>query len=229
MASLEDLSWKDRVLLRAYRFRQIVPVPWTAPSKPLAQCRVALVTTAGLVPPDQPDFDLELRGGDFSYRVIDRDVEAARLRECHRSRSFNHADVQADANVAFPLDRLRELAAQGTIGEVAPRHLSFMGSITAPGRLVRESAPEAAELLVHDGVDVASLAPCSARRRAGYSVALTSDDLPAPDTPVIATSTPTGTSASTPLRLCSRAPRSSIQPCGLRRVGGISMRCLPDM
>lgn len=159
MASLEDLSWKDRVLLRAYRFRRVDPVPWATLARPLAQCRVAVVTTAGLVPPDQPGFDLELRGGDFSYRVIDREVEVERLRECHRSRSFDHAAVRADANVAFPLERLRELAAQGVVGEVAPRHLSFMGNILAPGRLVRQSAPEAAALLARDGVDVALLVP----------------------------------------------------------------------
>lgn len=159
MASLEDLSWKDRALLRVYRYRRVDPVPWTPLARPLAQCRVALVTTAGLVPPGQPDFDLELRGGDFSYRVIDRDADLARLRECHRSRSFDHTDVQADANVAFPLARLRELADRGVVGEVAARHLSFMGSITAPGRLMRHSAPEAAELLARDGVDVALLVP----------------------------------------------------------------------
>jgi D-proline reductase (dithiol) PrdB len=159
MASLEELSFKDRALLRVYRFRRVDPVPWTPLARPLAQCRVALVTTAGLVPPGQPDFDHDVRGGDCSYRVIDRDVELAALRESHRSRSFDHADVRADANVAFPLERLRELADRGVVGEVAPRHLSFMGSITAPGRLVRHSAPEAAELLARDGVDAALLVP----------------------------------------------------------------------
>ncbi len=34
-----------------------------------------------------------------------------------------------------------------------------MGSITAPGRLMRETAPEAARWLVDDGVDVAILVP----------------------------------------------------------------------
>ncbi len=42
---------------------------------------------------------------------------------------------------------------------MAPRHLSFMGSVTAPGRLVRDTAPRAAELLVEDRVDVALLVP----------------------------------------------------------------------
>jgi hypothetical protein len=34
-----------------------------------------------------------------------------------------------------------------------------MGSITAPGRLIRDTAPEAAEWLVEDEVDVALLVP----------------------------------------------------------------------
>lgn len=34
-----------------------------------------------------------------------------------------------------------------------------MGSITAPGRLIRRSAPEAAALLVEDEVDLALLTP----------------------------------------------------------------------
>ena len=62
--------------------------------------------------------------------------------------------MRADPNLAFPLDRLRELGLP-----LAPRHLSFMGSITATRSLIAESAPEAAQLLVHDGVDVALLVP----------------------------------------------------------------------
>jgi len=72
---------------------------------------------------------------------------------------FDHAGIRQDPNLAFPLDRLRELAALGRIGSVAPRHLSFMGSITAPGRLIRDTAPEAARLFVEDGVQAALLVP----------------------------------------------------------------------
>ena len=39
------------------------------------------------------------------------------------------------------------------------RHLSFMGSITAPGRLVKYTAPEAVRTLVDDAVDAALLIP----------------------------------------------------------------------
>ena len=51
------------------------------------------------------------------------------------------------------------MAARGEIGSLNGRALSFMGSITAPGRLVKETAPAAAALLAADGVDVALLVP----------------------------------------------------------------------
>lgn len=91
--------------------------------------------------------------------MIAGDVDVGSLGEFHRSASFDHAGIEADRNLALPLDRLRELVQDGTIGEVAPRHLSFMGSITAPGRLVERSIPEATQLLVRDAVDVALLVP----------------------------------------------------------------------
>jgi D-proline reductase (dithiol) PrdB len=159
MAEVSDLPLRYRLLMRTYPWRRIDPVPLARLAKPLAACRVALVTTAGLVPPGERPFDLAAKGGDCSLRVIRGDANVRRLEEHHRSDAFDHAGVLRDPNVAFPLDRLRELAATGEIGDVAPRHLSFMGSIMAPGRLARHTAPGAARLLVEDRVDVALLFP----------------------------------------------------------------------
>lgn len=159
MATVDHLPLWIRSALRLYRWRRIAPTPLATLEKPLSACRVALVTTAGLVAAGDTPFDEEVRGGDWSYRVIPGDVDVASLGEFHRSESFDHAGIEADRNVGFPLDRLRELAADGTIGAVARRHLSFMGSITAPNRLVQRSAPEAATLLVNDEVDLALLVP----------------------------------------------------------------------
>ena len=154
-----DLPLRHRFLLRAYRWRRADAMPAARLRVPLAGARVALVSTAGLVnPPDVP-FDLDVKGGDWSYRTIARDVDVAVLGMYHKSNAFDPAPIAADRNVAFPLDRLHVLAASKEIGEVAPRHLSFMGSITLPDRLQRESAPAAADLLVNDGVDVALLVP----------------------------------------------------------------------
>jgi D-proline reductase (dithiol) PrdB len=67
--------------------------------------------------------------------------------------------MERDPNLAFPLDRLRELSTRGTVGPLNGRHFSFMGSITAPGRLMRESVPEATRKLKEDGVDWVLLTP----------------------------------------------------------------------
>ena len=159
MAELKELSFTLRAFMKAYRWRRIEPVPWAPLRKPLSESRVALVSTAGMVMPDQEPFDDTVKGGDSSFRVIPAGADVSSLIETHRSESFDHAGIQQDANLGFPLDRMRELVTQGVIGELAPRHLSFMGSITAPGRLMRDKAPEAARILVEDEVDVALLVP----------------------------------------------------------------------
>ncbi len=158
MASLADLPLRYRVFMAAYRFRQVPPVRARF-GKRLSEARVALVTTAGLRPPGTPDFEGEERGGDTSYRVIGDDAALGTLALQQRSQLFDHSGAESDPNLAFPRDRLRELVAAGEVGEAAPRHLSFMGSITAPGRLVKFTAPEAADLLAADGVDAALLVP----------------------------------------------------------------------
>jgi len=159
MGELSEFSFPTRLFLRSYAWRRIEPVPWTPLRKPLSQCRVALVSSAGFVLPGQKPFDVSMRGGDPSFREIPAHVDASTLVESHRSRSFDHSGMRSDPNLAFPVERLRELGQSGRIGSVNHRHISFMGSITAPGRLVKQTAPEAARLLAADGVDVALLVP----------------------------------------------------------------------
>ncbi len=156
---VEDLPFRYRLLLKTYAWRSVQPVPCAVLRKPLDHSRVALVTTAGLVGPEHAPFDLSARGGDVTFRVIPADVDLQALRVQHRSDAFDRSAVDRDRNVAFPLERLQELVVDGVVGHVAPRHLSFMGSITAPGRLRAETAPQAAGLLVEDQVDVALLVP----------------------------------------------------------------------
>jgi D-proline reductase (dithiol) PrdB len=159
MGSLDEFPLHYRTFLRAYPWRRIDPVPWTPLAKPLAECRLVLVSSAGLVLPDQEPFDASIRGGDPSFRRIPSDTDPARLRDTHRSDAYDHAGIARDANLALPLERARELVARGRIGSLAANHLSFMGSITAPGRLMRDTAPAAAAELAADAVDVALLVP----------------------------------------------------------------------
>ena len=159
MALIADLPFKYRAMMALYPWRRVQPVPCSPLNKPLAEARIAVVTTGGLVTADQVPFDNSVKGGDYSYRVIPGDVQVATLRETHRSDAFDHSGVAADRNLALPLDPVRALVARGEIGSLAPRHLSFMGSVTAPGRLIKQSAPEAAALLVADEVDLVLLVP----------------------------------------------------------------------
>ncbi len=159
MAHLSDLKLTYRIYMAAYRYRQFDWRPGAVLTKPLAESRIAVVTTAALYRPDQPAFDESVKGGDWSYRELPLDVDLPSLRIAHKSDAFDHTGVERDKNLALPLDRLREMAASGTIGSAAPRHFSFMGSIPAPGRLMDQTAPEVAAMLRDDHVDAVLLTP----------------------------------------------------------------------
>ena len=159
MGQLSEFSLPTRVMLKAYPWRCIDPVPWAPLGKPLAECRLALVSSAGFVQRDQVPFDEAIRGGDVSFREIPSDVDVAELVDTHRSRSFDHTGQTRDPNLSFPITRARELTESGRVGSVASAHLSLMGCTNAPGRLVRNTAPKAAGRLVEDGVDISLLVP----------------------------------------------------------------------
>ncbi len=145
--------------MATYRYRTLDPVPFTPPRRPLLKARVAVVTTAALYAPGQPPFDGSIKGGDVSYRELPGDVDLAALGIAHKSDAFDQRGLKKDRNLGLPLARLREMEGSGEIGELNRRHLSFMGSLTAPGRLVAGTAPAAADLLLSDGVDVVLLVP----------------------------------------------------------------------
>ena len=117
-----------------------------------------MVTSAGVHLPQDTPFE-KVKGGDFSYRWIPEEAPLQELVCTHPSGAWDRSGVEADPNMAMPLDRLKELRDQGVIRSLASRHASFQGSITAPLRLMRNSAPEMARVMADDGVDVAILTP----------------------------------------------------------------------
>ncbi len=131
-------------------------VPWTPLRKPLTACRVALITTAGVHLDSDPPFDLDSREGDPTFRRIPGEVDPRRLRISHAH--YDSRDAERDVNVVFPIERLRELAAEGRIGAVAPVHYGF-GWIRAVDRLVRDTAPRVARELLEARVDAVVLTP----------------------------------------------------------------------
>lgn len=126
---------------------------WVTP-KPLAESRVAILTSAAIHVSDDERFSAV----DTGFRVIPRDRRD--LVMGHWSPNFDHTGMVLDLNVVYPIDRLEELAAQGVIGSVAPRHISFAGNQPDDVATVRlDSGPRAAAELRADGVDVVLLTP----------------------------------------------------------------------
>lgn len=161
MATFDDLKFTHRVFTKNYPFSKfaVEDNPRAKLEKPLSGCKFALVSTAGFMRPDDERFSNLIKMGDPSFREIPKDFPVQDLIEDHDSDSFDHAGVEADKNLAFPLERFKELEKEGKIGGLNHRHLSFMGSIISPRNLINETASGAAKLLKEDGVDAVLLVP----------------------------------------------------------------------
>jgi D-proline reductase (dithiol) PrdB len=137
-----------------YRWVVNEDVPWAPLTVPLSRCRVALATSGGVHHADQEPFHTR---DDTSYREISSDADITELRVSHFG--YRTEDAQRDPNCVFPIERMRELAAEGVIGELADPAYSFMGGIYSARRAREELASPLAELLVAKGVDVLFLVP----------------------------------------------------------------------
>ncbi|MEM7271639.1 MAG: glycine/sarcosine/betaine reductase selenoprotein B family protein [Actinomycetota bacterium] len=125
---------------------------FTAPP-PLAEATVAIVSSASLHHADQDDFV----PADTSFRVLDGNRDDLVLG--HWSPNFDASGFAIDPNVVFPIDRLRERAADGRIGAVSDVHLSYAGNQVELSAVRLDSGPAGAKLLVDAGVDVVLLTP----------------------------------------------------------------------
>lgn len=97
-------------------------VPYTPVTAKLAELTVALVSSTGVYLEGQEPY---AEAGDETYRVIPGDADTAQLRFKHGH--YDLSNAERDANSVFPLDRLRELAAEGFIRGVSNKHIGFKG------------------------------------------------------------------------------------------------------
>jgi D-proline reductase (dithiol) PrdB len=85
-------------------------VPFTPFDKDLFTATVALVSATGVYGADQEAFPT-VDPGDISYRIIEGSTETKTLRIAHNH--YDHSEADADSNIVFPLDTLRELVSEG--------------------------------------------------------------------------------------------------------------------
>jgi D-proline reductase (dithiol) PrdB len=161
--SYRFLDFASRTIMKAWAARQEPGViPFRRLAKPLRECTVALISTAGVARNDDRPFDRdgERRNpwwGDPSFRTIplgttEKDV---RLHHLHIDTRFGEADL----DVVLPMRRLTELAGEGVVGRPAPTHYSLMGYILEPKELLEQTMPAIAERMRAERVDAVAMAP----------------------------------------------------------------------
>lgn len=126
-------------------------IPYTPFRKPLSQATLAIVSMAGVHLRSQQPFDLE---SDTSTRIIPGDAATSELMVTHDH--YDHQSADRDPNVMFPLDRARELAAEGIIAGVNDRHYS-LGYAQDLRTIYDQVAPAIAEALYQSQTDVVLL------------------------------------------------------------------------
>ena len=143
-----------------YRWAHYTSAPFQPLRKPLTQSRVTIVTTAAPFDPAKGDQGpgAPYNGSAKFYSVYDGDTSAQHdLRISHIAYDRTHTTA-TDSGTWFPLAQLKRLAAEGTIGEVAPR---FFGAPTNRSHRVtiETDAPEILKRCRDDKVDAAVLVP----------------------------------------------------------------------
>ncbi|MFL6286279.1 MAG: glycine/sarcosine/betaine reductase selenoprotein B family protein [Pyrinomonadaceae bacterium] len=117
-------------------------VPFTPFDGELARATVAIVTAGGVHLREQEPFNIADELGDLGFRVIPEEAETSQLMVTHHH--YDHADADADINVVFPLDVLRDLKEEGFVGGVARKHVGYMGYTMQLKAMYEGTAPEIA-------------------------------------------------------------------------------------
>jgi len=135
-----------------------LPIPWKPLNKPLSDCRLALVTTAGVHLADQNPFDVSATEGDASYRLLPSNTPFNAYRISHTH--YDHSEADKDINCVFPVTRVQELVKKGFLGSLAPTNFGFMGFILKPLlETLKTNAQQVARKLLEQGVDAVLLTP----------------------------------------------------------------------
>jgi hypothetical protein len=145
--------------------------PFTTLADPISQSRVALMTSSGhFVAGDDPEpFGVANMSQQEAIKRIEEFVKEApslssipmdtpqgQLRVRHGG--YDIRSVQADPNVALPLEILRELHRDGIIGELSQQAYSFVGAC-AQKRLLKINGPQWVDMFKEEQIDAALLVP----------------------------------------------------------------------
>ncbi len=125
-------------------------IPYTPLRRELKESRIALVSTSGAyVEGTQPFTD-----NDLSFRLVPADTNTRKIHFVPGH--FDTSKGAEDANIMFPLDRLRDLVTRGEVRTLADQHVS-MGLTTELRRLKETVSWDIAETVMKMRPDVVVL------------------------------------------------------------------------
>jgi D-proline reductase (dithiol) PrdB len=124
---------------------------------PLAQRRLAIVSSAALIQRGDQPFHF----GSAECRFVPASRPAAEILMSHVSINFDRAGFQRDINVVYPVDRLRELVAEGVIGGMAETNFTVLGSTdpSSSSAALAVTADQIAGQLRQERIDSVLLSP----------------------------------------------------------------------
>lgn len=141
---------------QAYQTELVIPAKDIVPIAPaltdLSKAVVAMVTTGGIVPVDNPDriqSASATRWGKYDISGMDR-LESGVFKTIHAG--FDPAAANADPNVIVPLDAMRAYEKEGKFGRLHNYFYSTVGTGTTEAEATR-MASEIIPLLQADGVN----------------------------------------------------------------------------
>lgn len=130
------------------------PPRLTTLRKPIADSTVGVFVSCGAQMPEDPPLG---ETEDISFRLLNRTTPLSRLVISHKTVVRKWA--LEDPNVAVPLDRMKELEAEKTIGRLAHTAVSMVGSIERFTELIEQTVPAIKQIYDSQGVDLVFLFP----------------------------------------------------------------------
>jgi D-proline reductase (dithiol) PrdB len=158
----------EEVTGRKFENRPVFDPPRLTPlRKAVAESTIGLFASCGAQLPEDP---LMGETEDISFRLIPRDTPMSRLVVAHKTKVRKWA--VEDLNVAFPLERMKELESEGAFKRLAHTAVSMVGSIQRYTELVEQTVPAIKQIYDSQGVDLVFLFPfCPACHRATTVIA----------------------------------------------------------